>query len=233
MNAENQRLAVQGRAGRCFSVPGRLLPQPCTLALDPASGEALAAILPLLGCGEEAAIVSFDRLARDCSIAAASRMALKAIAEDERQHDALLGGLQQALPQPTADPALRLASRRFHRALSAGSVPVHLARIAGIDAAVCTVLSHLLRSGSAVAHDPAAARVMRHIRRDEARHVTISRSIAIAAIGRNQAREAAAQARSELADLLAFAAYAFDRVGVDPGRLSAHVRAVPNGLFPQ
>ncbi len=221
------------RPGHCFNVVDRLQPQSCTPSLDAESAQALAGLLPLLGCGEEAAITSFDRLARTSSLEPEARAALRAIAEDERRHDALLSGLCDALPRLAPIPALRHASRKFHLALSHGSILDHLARIAGIDAAVCTVLSQVLASASAVAHDPEVCGVLSHIRRDEARHVAISRSIAIAAMGRRKALGAAAEARSGLADLLALAESAFARINVDPDRLVAQVRAVPNGLFPQ
>lgn len=221
------------RPGHCFRVADRLQPQSCALALGAGAASALAELLPLLGCGEEAAIGSFDRLALDDRLAPDARAALKAIAIDERRHDALLGGLRDALPPPSTNRALRRASRQFHIAVSQGGVPVHLARIAGIDAAVCTVLSRVLGSASTVAHDPGVAGVLGNIRRDEARHVAISRAIAIAAIGRSRARDAAAEVRFGLAGLLAIGADAFARIEVDPDRLLAQVRGLPNGLFPR
>lgn len=228
-----QDAAAGARPGHCFTVAGRLPPQPCALALDDESAGALAELLPLLGCGEEAAIASFGRLALDSSLEADARAALHAIAIDERRHDALLCGLRDALPMPPSNPALRRASRQFHLAISQGGAQVHLARIAGVDAAVCTVLSRLLGSASTVANDPGVARVLGHIRRDEARHVHTSREIAIAALGRSRARDAAAEARAGLADLLALGAGAFARIGVEPDRLLAQVRDLPNGLFPR
>ena len=233
MIAVLQDAAADSKRGNCFKVAGRLPPQPCTHDLAGESALALAELLPLLGCGEEAAIASFGRLAQDSSLEAGARAALHAIASDERRHDALLSGLRDALPTPTSNPALRKSSRQFHLAISQGGPQVHLARVAGIDAAVCAVLSRVLGSASTVAHDPGVARVLGHIRRDEARHVATSRGIAIAAVGRSRARDAAAEARAGLADLIEMGADAFARIGVDPDRLLAQVRALPNGLFPR
>lgn len=47
------------------------------------------------------------------------------------------------------------------------------------------------------------------------------------------ARDAAAEVRAGLADLLALGADAFARIEVDPDRLIAQVRGLPNGLFPR
>ncbi len=216
----------------CFAVGQRMSPRPCAIALDACNAEPLAALLPLLGCGEEAAVIGFDRLARFSGLDAKARQALQAIAADERQHDALLRGLQAALPAASPIPAMRQAARRFHLSLTAGGAAIHLARIAGVDAAVCTILSRLLRPKSALAGDRDIASVLGHIRRDETRHVAISRRIALASIAPSAARDAAGQARAGLAELLSFGSQALERLGVDPDALDRDVRRLPPGLFP-
>lgn len=233
MGAERTDGALVTAHGGCISVARRFVPQPCAVALDADVAEALARLLPLLGCGEEAAIAGFDRLAAADGIATASRGALRAIARDERRHDALLRSLQAALPSPAPDLASRRAARRFHFGLSAGGAALQLARIAGIDAAVCTIISRVLRPGAPLAKDPGVAAVLNQIRRDEARHVAISRYIVLASIGGECARNAAAQARRGLADLLSPGAAAFERLGTDPARLDKDIRALPHGLFPR
>lgn len=220
------------RHGHCFAVALRMPLRPCTVALDARYAQPLAALLPLLGCGEEAAVIGFDRLAAESDLEAESRQALQAIAADERQHDALLRGLQAALPAAAPSAAMRRAGRRFHLGLEAGGAAVHLARIAGIDAAVCTILSRLLRPKSALAGERDIARVLGHIRRDEARHVALSREIALASIAPNAARDAAGQARAGLAELLSFGSQALEQLGVDPDALGRDVRSLPPGLFP-
>ena len=232
-SAANTIGALRSPRSQCFPVERRLPQQQCIVMLDRGSAEALAVLLPLLGCGEEAAIAGFERLAHVCRLAVTARSALKAIAEDERLHDALLRGLQAELPHPSPNPAMRRAARRFHLGLSVGSAPIHLARIAGIDAAVCTILSRVMRPGSALTKDPGVASVIGHIRQDEARHVAISRSIAIAALDRCRARDFAAEARCGLAELMVSGGDAFERLGVDPGGLDKAVRALPDGLFPR
>lgn len=217
----------------CFALPGRRAAQPCTVSLDYGAASALAKLLPLLGCGEEAAVLGFERLADREDLPSDLRAALRTIANDERVHDSLLRGLQTALPRHRPDLAARNIARRFHIGLQAGGVATHLAQIAGIDAAVCTVLSRLLRPSAPLARDPIVAGLLCHIRRDEVRHVSVSRAFAGAMIERRTASDAAAEARAGLAGLLALGGSSFERLGVDPDRLGRDVRSLPDGLFPR
>jgi hypothetical protein len=217
----------------CFAIDRRLESSAISLSLDATPAKALADLVPLLCCGEEAAAFSFDRLSRSASIDTAARKALAEIADDERRHDALLRTLCAALPASLpARSALHLA-RRFHLSLSRGGTVLHLARIAGLDAAVCTILSRLLRPGSAVARDPGVRAILTHIRKDEARHVAVSRGVALAATDRRAVRGAAAEARGGLAELLDCCGDAFEALGVDPARLLRDIRQLPDGLLPQ
>lgn len=217
----------------CFAVSRRQPAQPCTVTLDRGAAGALATLLPLLGCGEEAAVLGFERLASQDSLSPELRGPLRTIAVDERVHDALLRGLQAALPRHGPDSVPRHVARRFHRGLQGGDVATHLAQIAGIDAAVCTILSRLLRRSAPLANDPIVAGILEHIRRDEVRHVAISRTIAMAMIDRRTARDVAADARAGLTTLLAFGGSSFELLGVDPDRLCKDVGTLPKGLFPQ
>lgn len=231
--AESAQSASNLRRHRCFKVAKPLPSLPCAVSLDETAAKALAGLLPLLGCGEEAAIAGFDQMASDGDLTTASRAALGKIAEDERVHDALLRGLRMALPETAPDPAQARALRRFHLQLPAGGTATHLARIAGVDAAVCTILSRVLRPGAALARDLGVVSVLSYIRRDETRHVAVSRSIAMAAANCRRSRDAAAEARTGLADLLTVGAPGFERLGIDPGRLDQDIRRLPDGLFPR
>ena len=199
------------------------------IRLGDEAAHALARLVPLLGCGEEAAALAFGEMAEreDDPV---TQVALDAIACEERVHDALLRGLAAALPPVDARSMTRMA-RRFHIDLGRGPPVAHLARIAAIDAGVCTILSRVLRSGGAVAADTGVAGLLSRIRRDEARHVMLSRTIAIGRAEGRALNDVAAGAREALADVLTLAGDAFEVLGVDPARLFADLRAVPNGLL--
>lgn len=191
---------------------------------------AMARLVPLLGCGEEAAALAFDGLAmreEDGAVA----LALATIGAEEQVHDRLLKGLAAALPPPPADREARRAARRFHVDLGRGGPAEHLARIAAIDAAVCTILSRLLHRGSPIAAAPDAVALLLRIQRDEARHVRVSRTLAGARLSFIALNDLAAGARGALADVLSIAGDAFERLGVDPDLLDRDLRRVPNGLF--
>lgn len=218
----------------CFAVASRMA-TPAELRLGPArlpaqAAEALAVLLPLLGCGEEAAAMAFDALADDARLSGAAET-LTTIAREERVHDALLRHLQIALPVATETRALLRSARRFHIRLQAGGPMAHLARIAALDSAVCTVLSRLTCDGGAIALDPAIHRLLRRIHKDEARHVAISRVLVLNNASTGGLRDVAAAAREQLANTLALAGDAFEALGVDPAALDRRIRTLPDGLL--
>jgi hypothetical protein len=216
-------------APRCFA--GHTVPHAAAVPLDVTlphdAAHALATLVPLLGCGEEAAALAFDGLART-SRGDVEHYALQAIAREERTHDVLLTQLAASLP-PVDAVTIRRRARRFHIALGHGDRTCHLARIAAVDAGVCAILSRLLRAGTPVSRDAQVSALLGRIHRDEARHVAISRTFATA--GKSHVRDTAAAARIALADVLTFGADAFETLGVDPARLFADIRRMPNGLF--
>ena len=218
---------------RCFVVERSFARPTYSASLDAKSANALAALVPLLGCGEEAAVVGFDRLSRASGLDHRARTLLQNIADEERNHDAMLRSLRAALPRVVEDAAAQQRTRRLHLSLSRGGTVLHLARIAGLDAAVCTILSRLLRPGRALSNDDCVRSVLSHIRSDETRHVLVSRDLALAAPHRQAVRSAAAEARAGLAELLAYGADAFEVLGVDPDRLVRDIGYLPNGLLPQ
>ncbi|GGA42858.1 3-oxoacyl-ACP synthase [Sphingomonas psychrolutea] len=224
---------IASAPGVCFPaahrLPGgtRALPR---IGLGDAQVAALAVLVPLLGCGEEAAALAFDGLAgleRD-PVAAAT---LRTIGAEEREHDALLTSLLDVLPTIAEATTLQQAARRFHVRLGIGRPAAHLGRIAAIDAAVCTVLARLLRPGNPLAQDTVTARMFGRIHRDEARHVRVSRGLATARLARAELDDLAAGARMALADILLLAGGAFETLGVDAQALHRDLANVPNGLF--
>lgn len=217
----------------CFAVRGRLTvaDTPAPITLKPRPAEALATLLPLLGCGEEAAAMAFDGLAERHTASRIAHRALHAIAAEEREHDLIIRQLETALPAPPHAATMLATARRFHVRLASGGATAHLARIAALDSAVCTVLSGLLRDDRPVASDPIAHAALRRIHRDEARHVQVSRNLAMAAGVTRPITDAAAEAREALANILALAADAFEALAVDPAALDRSVRHLPNGLL--
>ena len=208
----------------CFSPP--------KINLSEQEAVALARLVPLLGCGEEAASLAFDGLARRERDETAAHV-LAAIAAEEREHEAMLKALEAALPMLEQDWAIQPAARRFHVQLGFGCAGVRLGRIAAIDAAVCTTLARLLQPDKPVSNDPAIAAILRRIHRDEARHVRVSRKLAAQRVARAELVDLAAGARHALADVLMLAAAAFETLGVDPDALGRELRHVPRGLFAQ
>ncbi len=201
------------------------------LRLEQEPAEALARLLGLLVCGEEAATIAFDGLAHAHTGDPAAAAALHRIADEERVHEGLLNALADRLP-PVRDEAGRLsAARRFHVHLGHGDQAAHLARIAALDSAVCTLLARLLRPASPLAGDPVIGAVLRHIGRDEAHHVRISRALASARRDARALRATAVPVREALVGLLALAADDFETLECDPERLFRDLARLPHGLF--
>lgn len=216
---------------RCFGASPRIAwTRPLTVALAAHHGAALAALAPLLGCGEEAATLAFADLASAASDPREAA-ALARIADDERTHDALISELIEALPPDPEAAAIRRAARRFHIDLGRGGPVIRLARMAATDAAVCTILSRLGEARRPLAGDAVVATRLRRIHRDEARHVRVTRALAIAAGGGRTARDAGGAAREALANVLQLRAAAFEALEVDARRLDHDLRTLPDGLF--
>ena len=198
--------------------------------MQPVEAAALATLLPLLGCGEEAAALAFDGLADRAGDAAAAAV-LRTIGDEEQVHAGLIASLIMALPPAPDQTAMLRAARRFHITLAGGGPGAHLCRIAAVDAAVCTILSRLLRPGAPLTADAGVAASLRRIHRDEARHVRVSRTFAAARETPNRLNALAEPARVALADVLGLAGDAFEVLGVDPRKLIDDCRRLPRGLF--
>lgn len=214
---------------RCFSVPDRLDATLMPKAEPHPASHALARLVALLGCGEEAACLSFDRLQ---ALVPAQRFALARVAADERIHDALLGGLSASLPNARPPARALSAMRSLHASLGRGSLAEQCAGIAALDSAVCLLLSHLLARCAMVRPIGEARAVLQRIRHDEARHVVVTRTIAMQADAQPVLLKMAERARYDLATALTHAADDLEAVGVDAGVALAAIAKVPRGLFP-
>lgn len=193
--------------------------------------EGLAALLPILGCGEEAATLAFDGLAASLSDDPEARLTLAGIAVDEDRHDRLILSLRAALPPPPDQRDTLRRARRFHIDLGRGSTAFRLARIAALDSAVCTVLGRLLHRKAALAGAPRIHGALAAIWRDESHHVSVSRRLALARADAVTLRPLAVEARHALADILLLAGAALDSLDVDPMLLARDVRRLPAGLL--
>lgn len=225
-------LASNAEPSRCFRTARRaprIAPLPPVRLAD-GHAQALSELIVLLGCGEEAAAIAFAGLAaRDADPVAVD--ALDRVAAEELAHDALLVALASTLPAPRDAPQWLRATRRFHLLAGRGGTVDHLARVAAIDAGVCTVLARITASHRPVGADPVAHAVLARIHCDEGRHVRLSRRLAIDRADGRSLVEVAVAARQGLADVLALGASAFEALSVDPDALLRDVRALPPGLF--
>lgn len=218
----------------CFRGKGQVFdirPFEIDTTLGDACLEGLAALLPILGCGEEAAALAFDALAISVENDPAGRSALAAIAEDESHHDRLIARLRTALPAPPDQREVLRIARRFHIDLGRGSVAIRLARIAALDSAVCLVLGRLLHHDGALGSAPAVNGALSAIWRDEARHVAVSRKLAVARADGATLRPLATHAREALSEILLLAGAALENLKVDPVLLARDVRRLPAGLL--
>lgn len=207
---------------------GKVSPAVVTLSLRHA--QALAKLIPVLGCGEEAATMAFEGLALSNKGNAAAVLALQNIAAEERVHEVLMRQLVLALPQTESESTLR-AARRLHISLGVGSTVMHLARIAALDAAVCTILSRMLRVNGPFQNDRQTFNTLSRIRRDEARHVAVSRGLVVAAGSSQNLRTLGADARCALAGVLMLEADAFETLGIDPSALKRDLERLPDKLL--
>jgi len=216
---------------RCFGFAACPDLSPIQSILPDRAAEALAELLPVLGCGEEAAGLAFGNLANAGIADPTATAALRQIAEEEQVHDALIRSLTAGLPSPGDQSRLRALSRRFHLELGRGDHVVRLARIAALDSAVCMIISRLLRRGTPLSKDPAVAGMLRKIARDEARHVAITRELACARADKAALSGSGAPVREALAVLLENAGDAFEALAFDPHWLRADLARLPDGLF--
>ena len=191
------------------------------LELSLEAQQGLADLLPVLLCGEESAEHVFSNAALHESVQLnhSMRAGLASIADDERQHGLLLLTLRNALPS-TQDISAVMRSVRFLKSMASADLKTHLTRVAALDAGVCIVLAEIARAGTPIARNETAASIFARIRRDEGRHVRISRTYS-RVLGVDAQTEAI-ERRKVIAgfyNLLSPSGGAFSKLGVDPRHL--------------
>ena len=204
--------------------------QPPQLRLAALHQEALADLLPVLLCGEESAALAFARFSGDCEFSQRARAELQQIGNDERQHEAQLQALRQALPPATGEDEVRRAARRFFARAGGRDPGKHFARILALDSGVCVLLGALRGRGLPLATDGYVSAILARIHRDEVRHVMVSRRYAGLLLEKRQAYAVAQEMRERLAVLMALRGAALETLGVDTDRLLGRLRRVPRAL---
>jgi hypothetical protein len=138
--------------------------------------QALANLMPLLICGEETAVLVFDDLAEALKnkLSDALIQDLKSITLDEIRHSDDLEELREHLPD-TLDRRAVYRVAVFLKVLKSDDPINQLALLASLDAAVCQLLSTLLRAGNPLSSCSQVTDILRRIQLDEARHVRITR----------------------------------------------------------
>ena len=196
------------------------------LALKPRQLEAIGGLIPSLLCGEQSAVTTFHaearRLSRDARLESARLF--HRIESDERSHEAGLQALLSKVP-PAADlHAVKRRAQRFFAGLGrAESVAQHFSQIAQLDRAVCIIMWHIEHSDAGA--DDAVRIIARQIKRDEARHVSISRRHARAlGASADDHRTLGEKISAGLGGLLEPVADRFEAIGIDFDHLARRIR---------
>ncbi len=175
---------------------------------------ALGRLLPSLLCGEES---SFHE-------ALANQIAL-----EELVHERLLQDLRECCPVPNDITSTLVRTRRFFLRMASRDPAIHFARVAGLDSAVCIILSSLLKP---LSRATALIEIFDRIRSDEARHVKFSRRHSYE-LGADTylLANTAARIRSELVAFLYPLGSAFEDLGLDAEHLFRRINTQNVGLI--
>ena len=193
---------------------------PGSLGLDALAAQGLADLLPTLLCGEASAEMVFTHAVKAFSLEESPDLhhALCQIVADEKRHGEQLFILSQHLPSPNKRATAKHAVR-FLRSLASDDLAIHLARLSAIDIGVCIVLALVCRAPPIIKNDY-VNRLLTLIRRDEGRHVRVTRRCA-EVLGLNMMIEK----KEKIQVLKAFSALlsrqddAFKAIGVDSNQL--------------
>lgn len=182
---------------------------------------AAARILGVLVCAEESAINIFHH---ECNRIGAEQQAfnhagLREIESEERVHNWLIHQARAYYPRPDDIDQIRRRTRRLFMRVASRDLGTHFANITGLDSGVCISLTALLSSSQVKQHE-GFARLLKHIRRDEATHVKKSRDHAISlGFDENTFHESYELTRNGMVKMLEPIATSFEAMGVDPDRL--------------
>lgn len=189
--------------------------------------EPLGAIMPLLLCGEESAVMVFTNL--DSEIAGVNPEFSKGadnvmarVACEEHFHEYLLSHLVEGLKSDQLPDARKnqRATKLFFMRLRAETASAHLARLSALDSFVTRTLAALQCKTSALRASPTVMHLYNKIRFDEGNHVRITRDHLVR---HEVSEEFMSEQREHVATaytaLLAPYFDAFEALGVDSDRL--------------
>lgn len=186
---------------------------------------AFARVIPLLICGEQSAITVFENAGTAHRGAAARelRYAFNAIEIDENGHEQAWQALFARLSPPHDLQRIRRRAALFFAKLGrAQSIATHFAQISQLDSCVGAIMWHLEKS--TIARMEPIKILATQIKRDEARHVAVSRRYARAlGVTQIEHRELGIKTRTKLVELLRPEADALESIGIDPDRLFLHI----------
>ena len=186
--------------------------------------EASARLATVLLCGEQSAVRIFSAEVRRGRAPAEALTALRVIERDEHLHERALIDFCEYLPKPDGLHALKRRAQRFFAEFGRiDDMARHFGQISHLDSVVCKIMWHVERS----ALDKASPLrlIATQIKRDEARHVGVSRRYA-ASLGLASKRREEDRIRviGRMIDMLDPLTEAFETVGVDSDRLFASIQ---------
>ncbi len=190
--------------------------------------EAAARLSAVLLCGDQSAIQIFAaEIGRQRGAAVTALHDLVAIERDEHLHERALQTLCAYLPIPDDVHGLKRRAQRFFASLGrVRPMARHFAQISHLDSAVCKIMWHVEHSSLSPATP--LSLLAAHIKRDEARHVSISRSYAAAmGLPKSTQQADAERIKAGLAHMLQPLADSFEMVGVDPDKLFQDLQRQP------
>ena len=191
--------------------------------LSDAEMDASARLVTVLLCGEQSAIRVFAAEVREGRAPVGALQALAAIERDEQLHEQALQSLCAYLPPASDQHSLRRRAQRFFAGLGRVDEPgQRFARISHLDSAVCKIMYQVERS--AVDHNSPLRYMASEIKRDEARHVGVSRRYAaLFDLDPNRRDSDAEIVTGGLIDMLSPLTDAFETIGVDSDRLFSQI----------
>ena len=183
--------------------------------------EALARLMPFLLCGEQSAIQVFgaevDRL-RESGWSKSVDL-LKDIESDEYGHEMALRTLSQLLMQPADLGSIKRQAQHFYLKLgNTAGMTEHFARVAQLDACACIIMNEI--SNSDLGQNSPVSQLLNRIKKDEARHVNISKKHFLHLGGvESTLKENGHEISEKLVALLRTEADSFESLGVDSDQL--------------
>ena len=186
--------------------------------------EACARLTAVLLCGEQSAIQIFAAEVERGRAPPQALAALRSIERDEQLHEQALRLFCEYLPTPDDGHVLKRRAQRFFAGLGRiDDVARHFGQISLLDSVVCKIMWHV--ENSSIDRVSALRWIASQIKKDEARHVSVSRNYA-ASLGltlkkRYEDREVIT---GGLLDMLEPLGDSFETIGVNSERLFAQIR---------